>query len=198
MDRTENTRKRIIDASLKLFNRDGAHRVTTNHIARECDMSPGNLYYHYRNKQEIIREIFHRITDDFAGLWNTDGEIPGMDEVLKRMEAMSDIYYRYRFFYLELPTLIAQDAELAKMYAANQKTKIAAFDAIYAGLCGKGILDSAVIDADTFRVQTVNGWIVSDFWLSYLAVCGRKITPESVRELGAQFAALIAPFVKPR
>ena len=198
MDKTENTRTRIIDAALKLFNRDGAHRVTTNHIARECEMSPGNLYYHYRNKQEIVREIFHRITDDFAKLWNTDTAISGMDEVLTRMEAMSDIYYRYRFFYLELPTLIAQDTELAKMYAANQKTKIAAFDAIYEGLCAKGIIDPEKIDAEMFRTQTVNGWIVSDFWLSYLAVCGRKITPESVRELGAQFAALIAPYVKPR
>lgn len=197
MDKTENTRTRIIDAALKLFNRDGAHRVTTNHIARECEMSPGNLYYHYRNKQEIVREIFHRITDDFAKLWNTDTAISGMDEVLTRMEAMSDIYYRYRFFYLELPTLIAQDTELAKMYAANQKTKIAAFDAIYEGLCEKGIIDPEKIDAEMFRTQTVNGWIVSDFWLSYLAVCGRKITPDSVRELGAQFAALIAPYVKP-
>ncbi|HNX58114.1 MAG TPA: TetR/AcrR family transcriptional regulator [Spirochaetota bacterium] len=198
MDKTENTRKRIIDAALKLFNRDGAHRVTTNHIARECEMSPGNLYYHYRNKQEIIREIFHRITVDFTELWSNGAGDPYIEEILSRMDALSDLYYRYRFFYLELPTLIAQDTELAKMYAANQKAKLAAFDSIYANLCAKGVIDPAAIDAEMFRTQIINGWIVSDFWLSYLAVCGRKITPDSVRELGAQFAALIAPYVKPR
>ena len=52
------TRDRIVEASLELFNAQGERSVTTNHIAAHLGMSPGNLYYHFRNKQAIIALLF--------------------------------------------------------------------------------------------------------------------------------------------
>ncbi|MEQ1783280.1 MAG: helix-turn-helix domain-containing protein, partial [Hyphomonadaceae bacterium] len=55
------TKSRILDTALALFNERGVANVTTNHIAEALNMSPGNLYYHFRNKAEIVRELFARI-----------------------------------------------------------------------------------------------------------------------------------------
>ena len=55
------TKSRILDKALELFNERGTANVTTNHIAEALGMSPGNLYYHYRNKAEIVRGLFARI-----------------------------------------------------------------------------------------------------------------------------------------
>ncbi len=52
------TRDKIVYAALELFNQHGERNITTNHIADHIEISPGNLYYHFRNKQEIVREIF--------------------------------------------------------------------------------------------------------------------------------------------
>ena len=59
----------ILDAALNLFNERGTAKVTTNHIAEALGMSPGNLYYHFRNKAEIVRGLFARI----AAEWATNG-----------------------------------------------------------------------------------------------------------------------------
>ena len=52
------TRDRILAAALELFNQKYERKVTTNHIASHLKISPGNLYYHFKNKQEIIYELF--------------------------------------------------------------------------------------------------------------------------------------------
>ena len=52
---------RIVEGALELLNRADGGAVTTNHIAAHLGMSPGNLYYHFRNREEIVRAIFPRI-----------------------------------------------------------------------------------------------------------------------------------------
>ena len=60
------TKDKIIHCALKLFNEQGERQITTNHIAADLGISPGNLYYHFSNKQEIIRSIFQLYVEQQA------------------------------------------------------------------------------------------------------------------------------------
>jgi AcrR family transcriptional regulator len=52
------TAQRILLVSLELFNHHGEANVSSVDIANELDISPGNLYYHFKGKEVIITELF--------------------------------------------------------------------------------------------------------------------------------------------
>ena len=62
------TKQKILDTSLALFNKQGERNVTTNHIAEAMGISPGNLYYHFRNKGVIVAALFERYQQNLLTL----------------------------------------------------------------------------------------------------------------------------------
>jgi AcrR family transcriptional regulator len=55
--RAERKRHEILQAGLKVFARKGFHAATMDDIALELDATKGFLYYHFRTKDELLREI---------------------------------------------------------------------------------------------------------------------------------------------
>src|SRR4051812_15263971 len=113
------TKDRILDTALDLFNQQGTGAISTNHIAEALNMSPGNLYYHFRSKDEIIRALFERL---FAA-WDTEFSLPRdhtptLEDLQGLVRTNFEILWRYRFAYREIITLILQDAILRERYQA--------------------------------------------------------------------------------
>ena len=52
------TAERILAATLELFNRFGEPNVSTTVISAELNISPGNLYYHFPSKDELVNTLF--------------------------------------------------------------------------------------------------------------------------------------------
>jgi AcrR family transcriptional regulator len=109
------TKDRILLTSIDLFNRQGVVAVTTNHIARELDMSPGNLYFHYANKEEIVRAIFKTMCRKTYELWTQ--QKPGqLTHPLLLIEKNFEIFWEYRFFHREMYYLRRKDLVLARLW----------------------------------------------------------------------------------
>src|SRR5215469_1276620 len=118
------TKKRLLEAALRLFNESGTAAVSTNHIAAEAGVSPGNLYYHFRNKEEIIRGLVEEMLADFGALWQ-----PPRDRVL-RLEDLQmlvrgnfEVHWCYRFFGRECVALLRHDPALAERLQANYQQR---------------------------------------------------------------------------
>lgn len=118
------TRDKIIQSSIDLFNEQGERNVTTNHIAAHLGISPGNLYYHFRNKEDIILSIYEEyasnlLIDTFP---KVSPEVKPLDAIILYMDTVFQVISKYRFFYSNLPVLLAKNPVLREKYVAVQET----------------------------------------------------------------------------
>jgi len=118
------TKERILIGALGLFNTDVATDVTTNDIAKELKMSPGNLYFHYKNKEQIIREIFKKLSRDTTEVWKPQTKLAKKNQQIHLqlfIEKNLQLYWKYRFFHREIYTLRKKDPELSKLWKQHMK-----------------------------------------------------------------------------
>jgi AcrR family transcriptional regulator len=161
------TKERILEAAIALFNEQGTAAVNTHHIAARCGISPGNLYYHYENKEEIIRAIFEKIDLYQVAAWPKKGISRQPANFAEFMEFFFGNLIRYRFFFQEFFNLLQTDPVLAKewrkAYAKLFEVMRQTVDLwIKAGILQK--LESAE-EVDAF---IHNSWIITNFSAPYL------------------------------
>lgn len=161
------TRERIIDTAIELFNQEGTADVSTNHIARALGISPGNLYYHFRNKEEIIRAIYARLRP----IWEKAVSIPtDRPPTLVDLERIINDHFRilwdYRFYYREMPALLRRDGELNAAYQEVRQAGLANVEGLLRIFAHEGVLIVADPD-DTLPELARIIWILADFWLPF-------------------------------
>ena len=172
------TRERIVEASLELFNSRGERNVTTNHIAAHLGISPGNLYYHFRNKQAIIAELFTQYAervDIFLRL--PQARAVSVDDKTFYLEALLAAMWHYRFLHRDLEHLLESDAELAGHYRAFAHRCLQAAGDIYRGFVAAGIL---AMNDQQIEALVLNSWIILTSWVRFL--CTIRSDPGDLSE----------------
>jgi AcrR family transcriptional regulator len=189
------TKDRILEAALNLFNERGTDNVTTNHIAEALGMSPGNLYYHYRNKAEIVRALFARIQAEWAVNYAVP---PATMPSIPMMEAMVagnfDIQARYRFFFRDLTLLLNADPDLAALYRANREQGIGNTKFLVNLFASVGVVNPMSDEELDDLAQLL--WLVGDFWLVFKDTGGAEFSPADKEQGIRMFRRLITPHLK--
>ena len=194
------TRQRILDASLAMFNAQGEPNVTTNHIADELEISPGNLYYHFRNKENIVEHIFARFEARMdQALLVPDDRLPNLEDVWLQLHLVFECMWDYRFLYRDLVDILSRNRKLRSHFARILARAGASTRDVLTGLAQAGIVRAT---ADEIRATSENVLLVTTFWLNFNAVRGsgdvHKTAPsqEDLTHGIYQVMLLIAPFLR--
>lgn len=160
------TRDKIIMTSLELFNEQGERNVTTNHIAAHMGISPGNLYYHFKNKNEIIFDIYLQ----YEGLVDTylrmpQGRALEINDKVNYLTAVFEGLWAFRFLHRDLQHLLQSDERLHRRYNAFFQRCLSRTQDIYFGLNQAGIINAS---DDEIKALALNTWIVVTSWFSFL------------------------------
>ncbi|KQX23434.1 MULTISPECIES: TetR/AcrR family transcriptional regulator [unclassified Sphingomonas] len=61
MDVEDGTKAAIIEASIKLFYNKGYRGTSMPDIASECDITPAAIYYHFKNKEQVLWSCYENL-----------------------------------------------------------------------------------------------------------------------------------------
>lgn len=190
------TKERIKNTAIELFNAQDSLSITTNHIAKAAGISAGNLYYHYRNKEEIIREIYAEMSERIESLKSFEKMItsPNPLNILdESFDHYGDLFWEYRFLMRDAPVLMALDSELKRAFVANQEKRITQIAGVIKFLISEEILQNIAKDEIPLRAKLY--WFVTAYWQVFASMDG-DVSRESIRETKeAMFKIHIAPFL---
>ncbi|MEM9938414.1 MAG: TetR/AcrR family transcriptional regulator [Pseudomonadota bacterium] len=188
------TRDRILDTSLSLFNQEGEAALSAVDIANALEMSPGNLYYHFKGKEPIIEALFSRFEDEMTIILNgTHGAVESIEDNWVFVYIVLEEIYDFRFFYRNVGELVAQYASLAIRFRNVLAMKRRAIERVLSTLEQRGLvsidkrLRAALLDQ---LVSTLT------FWLSFDVIEGaNRGGPRLIHDTVLQFMLQIVPYM---
>lgn len=194
-----NNRGRILEATIRLMNEQGG-AVGTSQIAEHLQISPGNLYYHFRNREGILRELFLRMSEELDEVLRT---APGDEIPIARLVSCyaggTQVLWRYRFFFTSAVDFISRDPWLSEHYL-----EFSGRSRRYMQL----IIESAV-KANPGRCKPSPGecahlaetmWVLWVSWPRYAEMSrpGLQIGEADIGHGLERIASVLAPFLDPR
>jgi AcrR family transcriptional regulator len=165
--------------------------VTTNHIAEHAAISPGNLYYHFANKEEIIREAFERVNLAADTIWSR-GPAPKAD--VGSFHAMLignlELFSSFAFLARELPALLRTDPLLRARYAEIAERRMRELEGLLRPFLAAGLLRD-LDDPEDLRALVETAWVLGLFCIPYSETLGAAPPARTAKARAARLHAAI-------
>jgi AcrR family transcriptional regulator len=158
------TAERILEVTLDLFNRFGEPNVSTTLISAELRISPGNLYYHYPAKDELINALFDKFERSLNEILNASDAVRNVEDAWFYMHTLFELIWQYRFLYRDLNDLLSKNRRLETHFQAILKNKTHSVKALLDGMSRSGAM---AIDSREVEPTATSMVVVLTYWLSF-------------------------------
>ena len=161
------TKDKIVATAIKLFNLHGTKAISTNHIAKEMGISPGNLYYHFRSKNDIIRSISDNFSNELASAFQI--QLDTISDFSNHLTTLFNSFFKiqqsYQFLFLEGVHLTKQDHILLDNYTKLRSLIKKGYHELLSNLVKIKIIkkESINIIDDLLDAQ----WIIMWYWINH-------------------------------
>lgn len=192
------TRERILETALAMFNQFGEPTVATTSIAFEMGISPGNLYYHFRSKDEIVAALFDQFRREIeTTLAAPEERLPNAEDCWLFLHLVFEAIWKYRFIYRDINDLVSRYHVIEVQFRRILAHKIRVAGQILAGLVKGGQMRAGPAEIGPLAENIV---LVASYWMSFdYARDPRKVQDsETLGRAAFHVIALSAPYLEPR
>lgn len=160
------TKDKIIQTSITLFNQHGERAITTNHIAAEMGISPGNLYYHFKNKEDILRHIYGLYREHLVTHFSPmDKNENVLSQLAGYLDALVELMWKFNFLYSNLADILSRDKVLKAQYIEQQAQLVEQIIGVIDGLQHANVIDIDEHDKEELAHMVK---LTVSFWAPYV------------------------------
>ena len=198
--RPRRTAERILEVTLDLFNRFGEPNVSTTLISAELNISPGNLYYHYPAKDELINALFDRYERALNELLHAADNVRQVEDAWLFTHMLLELTWQFRFLYRDLNDLLSKNRRLETHFQFVLKSKSRAVQALLDGLARGQTADVPARESQPLAASMV---VLLTYWLSfeYVRDPRKALEPESAASALSRgtyhVLSLLMPYLEP-
>jgi len=191
----KNTKEKILDTSLMLFNSQGLSKVTLRTIAKNMGISQGNLNYHIKKRDDIIETLYFQLVQ------NIDNSMAKIQQTQNPFQLVVDIsqtimsnFFEYRFFLLDFVQIMRENKKIKTHYTALSTQREQQFSVLFKMLIENKLMRAEVLpnEYDYFykRIQ-----MLSEFWISDAEIHNTKITKKTIQKYSEILMQAIFPYL---
>ena len=151
-------KQQIIQAAIELFTKQGYEKTSITSICEHAKASKGAVFHHFKNKDELLREVFIRmaqiINEVGENLGAINDELPAKERLVNLLEQIflsmtspeQKLYYQFDFQVLCQPSM---RAILSDLIEERYQLMMASFDSILCDIpSARSIVDSHMLIAE--------------------------------------------------
>lgn len=159
------TAERILDTTLELFNRFGEPNASTTMISAELNISPGNLYYHFPSKDELVNTLFDQYEGRLYELLAASDDVQDVEDSWFFLHSLFELIWAYRFLYRDLGHLLSRNRRLETQFPAILMRKRGALRHLLDTL--QGTRPASAEDEQQRDAVAASMVVLLTYWLSY-------------------------------
>ena len=125
------TKNRILEASLMLFNKEGTEAITVRHIAKELGISHGNLCYHFPTTDDLVTKLYFNLVEELDIQIKSMQDKASVSLIFDSEKTLFVLLYKYRFLMLNFVDIMRRLPEIRKHYQKLQDRRKLEFKLVF-------------------------------------------------------------------
>jgi AcrR family transcriptional regulator len=187
------TRSKIRDKALEMFNERGIEYVGLRELAGILQMRVSNITYYFPTKDDLVYEISMGLNQANSAVMVADNNIT-VSLFIEMMYKVFQNHVRYRCLLLSFVHIMGQNKIIASQYKNTQKTRNKVLKENLETLAASGFLSISDEKDSEFLVSCIA--LISRFWISEAAISFRNADDEEqMRYYLAMIKKILYPYL---
>jgi AcrR family transcriptional regulator len=186
------TRKKILDKALEMFNERGIEYVGLRELAAILGIRVSNITYYFPTKDDLVYALSLELGQKNAAVI-VEREILTMSDFLEMLHEVFQNHIAFQCLLLSVVHLMKQNKHLSAGYKNTQKVRNTTIYSNLQALQRSGYLSPKDESDIEFLVSGIS--LISRFWISEAAVsCDGLSTKEQIRHYLSLISKLLTPY----
>ena len=195
------TKEKILAAAQDEFNRRGIGSVALHKIAAKLDISPGNLTYHFRRKEDLVFELVTWLESQLvSALRDVDHVIEhgtiedDAEEVANKMVEVVEMLWEHRFFFNGVQ-FVRESEELLALFVKFENLVVSAQRTAFEEAIKRGNM-RPIRTPNSTQLAAENVWSIWLTWMSRSNLQSSQVVPDDyfIRGMLDHYFSLLEPY----